>query len=188
MLLACGMLSQCSKLQNGRVSDRQTNIRTQVENLQVRMENYSVMRADGDLSREEYQHLRKDATSAMQKLKAELDELDAPVTPDYSNQLKKAQKAMEQMVDFSRPKVPESLIQKFVGTITPSEQYTYRWKLNFALAQEGDNRTNLMKTATFPVLTFTINFEDAQSFRQTNGVGFRFCRSQWHNLMVEVYL
>lgn len=38
VLLACGMLSQCSKLQDGRVSDRQTNIRTQVENLQARME------------------------------------------------------------------------------------------------------------------------------------------------------
>lgn len=188
VLLACGMLSQCSRLKNSRdLSQRQT-IEAQVTKLQTRMQSFSVMRADGDISKEEYQHLRKEATTEMEQLRKQLDSVEADTVCDYSHQYQQFKTAMEQMVDLSQAKISEGLIQEFVETITPSEQYTYRWKLNFGPAKDGDERCNLMKVSAYPVLKFTIDFEDAQKFRKSCDMDFRFRRNQWNDLHVEVYL
>lgn len=71
-------------------------------------------------------------------------------------------RALEEIVDISSPKIDDNLIDRFVEVVTPVENYSYRWKLNFGEKVERKDRTNLCEIATTPILKFTITFEDAR--------------------------
>jgi hypothetical protein len=53
ILLACDMLSKCGSFQPSGVQLKTVKLSQQIEKLQSRLKNYSAMRADGELSKEE---------------------------------------------------------------------------------------------------------------------------------------
>ena len=99
----------------------------------ARMDNLVAMRADGEISKEQFQSLRHKAEIEIAALNEELAELNA-VSDEAAQALDMdaIEAALNEVLDFSKPKISESVIDKFVSRITPIDNGHYRWDLNFA--------------------------------------------------------
>ena len=108
-------------------------------------------------------------------------------TKVYENTvLETLQAALSRMVDTSKANVFESLLEEFVETVVPVENYRYRWKLSFENQSSGFHSDLLFPCAP-PVISFTIDFETAREYRETCQMATQFRKCQWHDLEVEVY-
>ena len=172
ILRACKMIESC---QNGKAATRMSAapIQSQIEKIKKRKLNYAAMRADGELPREEYQALCKQADDEVARLEQELKALF-----DF----------LSQKVDVHGARLAPELIDQFVEVVTPFADYSYRWKLNTGCKKSKEERTNLMAVSEKPLLTFTIDFETAKRYREANKMPHQFRRAAWIDLTVEVYL
>ena len=102
-----------------------------MEQLQARLRNYTTMRADGELSKEEYLQVSRESNQKLNQLSEELASLKEPIQAASLN-LDHIQKALNRLVDISKPNISDALIDEFVETIVPVENYHYRWRLSFS--------------------------------------------------------
>lgn len=189
VLLACEMLSRCNTFQPSGPRNKATALSQQIEKLNSRLKNYSIMRADGELSKEEFVSLSSEANAEKNRLSDELSLLNNESAPNAlpGLDISKIRAALNRMVDLSKPTISEALIDEFVDTITPVENYKFRWKLSLNNAP-CPVKTDLIHVVSAPILRFTIDFETAKSYRESRNMDCRFRKSQWNDIEVEVYL
>ena len=124
----------------------------------------------------------------IRKLEEELSAAVMPQTDDSAVKAIRIQRALEEIVDISVPKITDNLIDRFVEVVTPVENYSYRWKLNFGEKVMRQDRANLCEIADAPILAFTLTFEDAKVYRKANEMPTQFRSAAWTDLNVEVYI
>ena len=108
-------------------------IQGKIARASAKLENLIAMRADGEISKEQFQVLRKKTEDELSALNTELDRLNTSFEDEAAAlDLTAIEKALNEIIDFSRPKIDESIIEKFVCRITPIDNGHYRWDLNFA--------------------------------------------------------
>ena len=188
ILRACKMIESC---QNGKATARMSAapIQSKIEKIKKRKLNYAAMRADGELPREEYQALCKQADDEVARLEQELKALSpAPEPQTVSSDMKAIYDFLSQKVDVHGACLAPELIEQFVEVVTPIADYSYRWKLNTGCKKSKEERTDLMAVSEKPILTFTIDFETAKRYREANKMPHQFRRAAWTDLTVEVYL
>ena len=188
ILRACKMIESC---QNGKAATRMSAapIQSKIEKIKKRKLNYAAMRADGELPREEYQALCKQADDEVARLEQELKALSpAPEPQTVSSDMKAIYDFLSQKVDVHGACLAPELIEQFVEVVTPIADYSYRWKLNTGCKKSKEERTDLMAVSEKPILTFTIDFETAKRYREANKMPHQFRRAAWTDLTVEVYL
>lgn len=188
ILRACKMIESC---QNGKAATRMSAapIQGQIEKIKKRKLNYAAMRADGELPREEYQALCKQADDEITRLEQELKALSPEPEPQtVSSDLKAIYDFLSQKVDVHSARLAPELIDQFVEVVTPIADYSYRWKLNTGCKKSKEERADLMAVSEKPILTFTIDFETAKRYREANKMPHQFRRAAWTDLTVEVYL
>ena len=188
ILRACKMIESC---QNGKAATRMSAapIQSKIEKIKKRKLNYAAMRADGELPREEYQALCKQADNEIARLEQELKALSpAPDPQTISSDMKEIYDFLSQKVDVHGACLAPELIDQFVEVVTPIADYSYRWKLNTGCKKSKEERTDLMAVSEKPILTFTIDFETAKRYREANKMPHQFRRAAWTDLAVEVYL
>ena len=85
----------------------------------ARMDNLVAMRADGEISKEQFQSLRHKAEIEIAALNEELAELNA-VSDEAAQALDMdaIEAALNEVLDFSKPKISESVIDKFVSRMS----------------------------------------------------------------------
>ena len=160
-----------------------------IEKIKKRKLNYAAMRADGELPREEYQALCKQADDEIARLEQELKALSpAPEPQTVSSDLKAIYDFLSQKVDVHGARLAPELIDQFVEVVTPFADYSYRWKLNTGCKKSKEERTDLMAVSEKPILTFTIDFETAKRYWEASKMPHQFRRAAWTDLTVEVYL
>ncbi|WP_373209363.1 recombinase family protein [Allofournierella massiliensis] len=188
VLKACQMVESCMMTVAMQSDAAITELHRKAAMLEQRILNLGQMRADGELTKEQFQKLYTQTTKELETLQGKID--DQANEPEHSSRfdLDKIKKGLSQMVDISTPKISEELIEEFVEVITPVENHHYRWKLNFDEPKTPQERCNLLNPDNSPVLSFTIDFETAREFRYANGLPSQFRRRDWNNLIVEVYL
>ena len=158
ILRACKMIESC---QNGKAATRMSAapIQSKIEKIKKRKLNYAAMRADGELPREEYQALCKQADDEIARLEQELKALSpAPEPQTVSSDMKAIYDFLSQKVDVHSARLAPELIDQFVEVVTPFADYSYRWKLNTGCKKSKEERTNLTAVSEKPILTFTIDF------------------------------
>ena len=186
ILRACKMIESC---QNGKAATRMSAapIQGQIEKIKKRKLNYAAMRADGELPREEYQALCKQADDEVVHLEQELKALSpAPDPQTVSSDMKAIYDFLSQKVDVHGARLAPELIEQFVEVVTPISDYTYRWKLSTGSKKEKHERADLMAVTGKPILT--IDFKTAKRYRKANKMPHQFRRAAWTDLTVEVYL
>lgn len=188
VLLVCEMLTQCAKI-GPTFIELNSGLEQQIKKLEERLTKYTEMRADGELDKEQYAQMSKDTKAKLKQLKAEQQ---AAMTPEETSEaaafdLNAVRQALQQMIDLAQPKIADGVVDEFVETITPVQDYSYRWKLCFGTLKP-EYHTNLMSMESKPILSFVIPFETAKEFREENKMDVRFRRSQWNDLHIEVYL
>ena len=188
ILRACKMIESC---QNGKAATRMSAapIQGQIEKIKKRKLNYAAMRADGELPREEYQALCKQADDEIAHLEQELKALSPASEPQtVSSDMKAIYDFLSQKVDVHGARLAPELIDQFVEVVTPIADYSYRWKLNTGCKKSKEESADLMAVSEKPLLTFTIDFETAKRYREANKMPHQFRRAAWTDLTVEVYL
>ena len=126
---------------------------------------------------------------------------------EYDQRLQVLKYGLEQNFNFSTHSIPEEVIDAFVKEIIVYPD-CFVWKLNIVdddlkLQVEGrknDPTVSLIESPTtgngstgcyqeppqVRVLSFTIGFDEAQTFYKSHGYGIK--PSKWHDLTVEVYI
>ena len=103
--------------------------------LNRKMDNYIDMRAEGDLTREQYRKRCAELEAQIQKLQQEIQELSVEVQPaeipDYKEKITVLQYALERYTNIDEGQdVPESVIEAFVVKIVVSKE-GFDWYLRF---------------------------------------------------------
>ena len=89
------------------------------------------MRAEGEITKEEYLHQKQKLETELLALIAEKDRLtkETAVEPELP-QWGKIQASLNQVLDLSQPKVDPDLVRKFVSKIVPDGKHNFHWYLN----------------------------------------------------------
>ena len=109
--------------------------RRELAHLTRKMDNYIDMRAEGDLTREQYRIRCAELEPQIQKLQQEIQELTVEnqsiEVPDYKEKITVLQYALERYTNIDEGQnVPESVIEAFVVKIVVSKD-GYDWYLRF---------------------------------------------------------
>ena len=168
VLRACQMVESCIAAANVSLDTGQADVQKKLEKLEQRILNLGQMRADGELTREQYQVLYQKATQEQESLKKQMENQLDTQEQESRYDLVQIRKGLSQMVDISAPRISDELIEEFVEVVTPVENHHYRWKMNFGRAKTAQERSNLMKPENPPVLSFQIDFENARQYRIAN--------------------
>ena len=88
------------------------------------------MRADGELSKEEYQAMRKPIDTEIQQLKEKLNQAPNDEQPKRGLELDGIISTLNTLIDFSGTKVSEEVINQFVYRVTPTSDTTFDWYVN----------------------------------------------------------
>ncbi|MCI6935643.1 MAG: recombinase family protein [Clostridiales bacterium] len=109
-----------------------SNIQAKLDKATVRLQNLIAMRADGEITKEEYQEMRGPIDEQIRTLQKSLE--DAPVAESAPKglQLDEIISALNSMIDFSNGTVSHDIINQFVYKVTPTSDSTYDWYLNLS--------------------------------------------------------
>ena len=188
VLKACQMIESCMLAATMQSDVGRAELQRKADKLEQRILNLGQMRADGELTKEQYQKLYAQATKELEALQGKMGGQPNESENEKGFDLDKIKKGLSQMVDISTPKISEELIEEFVEVVTPVENHHYRWKMSFGETKMAQERSNLLEPENPPVLAFTIDFETARQFRYANGLPTQFRKRDWNDLVVEVYL
>ena len=188
VLKACQMVESCMAAVAMQSDAGNAEIQRKANKLEQRILNLGQMRADGELTKEQFHKLYSQATKELEALQSKMGGQSNEPESASRFDLDKIKKGLSQMVDISTPRISEALIEEFVEVITPVKNHHYRWKLNFGESKTPQERSNLLEPENPPVLAFTIDFETARKFRYANGLPTQFRKRDWNDLTVEVYL
>ena len=166
---------------------KQNERRGKIHKLEQRILNLGEMRADGELTKEQYQELYSKATGELTSLK-NLSEATPKLDSEPKFDLSSIKKGLAQLVDVSAAKISDELIEEFVEAVMPIESYTFRWKMNLGNTSAVFEPASLLAPHISPVLTFTIDFENARQYRIANNLPLQFRKRDWHDLSVEVFV
>ena len=188
VLKACQMVESCMAAAAMQSDAGNAELQRKADKLEQRILNLGQMRADGELTKEQFHKLYSQATKELEALQSKMGGQSNEPESASRFDLDKIKKGLSQMVDISTPRISEELIEEFVEVITPVKNHHYRWKLNFGESKTPQERSNLLEPENPPVLAFTIDFETARKFRYANGLPTQFRKRDWNDLTVEVYL
>lgn len=188
VLKACKMVESCMLAAAMQSDVGKAELQSKADKLEQRILNLGQMRADGELTKEQYRKLYAQATKELEALQEKMGGQPNEQEKSSGFDLDKIKKGLSQMVDISTPKISEELIEEFVEVVTPIENHHYRWKMNFGENKAAQERSNLLEPENPPVLAFTIDFEAARKFRYANSMPTQFRKRDWNDLTVEVYL
>lgn len=187
VLKACRMIELCTA-QSERANQEHANANElKLEKLKQRKLRYSQMFADGDLNRDEYKELCRQTENEIQSLQSAPTKVMIPQASQVKN-MGEIKKALEKLIDIDGPKISDELVDEFIEVVTPVENNHYRWKMNFGKKKSHADRADLMGIQGQPIISFTIDFEEAKKYRQDNHLPTQFRQRDWTDLQVDVYL
>ena len=131
--LAYKLLRECYQADASRNKATIAAIQGKISRATGRMENLIAMRADGEISKEQFQTLRQKVETELAALNEELGRLNSAFDDETEAlDMTAIEAALDSMLDFSGPSIDSNVIEKFVCRITPVDNGHYRWDLNFA--------------------------------------------------------
>lgn len=131
VLIAIDLIKRYYK--DDRLNENQHNavsIKAKMEKAQTRLTNLIAMRADGELSKEEYLTMRMPIDAEIQQLQEELKQAPTDEQPKSGLELDEIINTLNTLIDFSGTKVSEEVINQFVYRVTPTSDTTFDWYVN----------------------------------------------------------
>lgn len=131
VLIAIDLIKRYYK--DERLSENQhdaVSLKAKIDKAQTRLTNLIAMRADGELSKEEYQTMRKPIDDEIQQLQEKLNQAPNDEQPKSGLELDGIISTLNTLIDFSGTKVSEEVINQFVYRVTPTSDTTFDWYVN----------------------------------------------------------
>lgn len=114
-----------------------------IEKLQKRLQNLIEMRADGEISKEEFAESKSTITEQISILNSELtiDEVESDEPESIEKKIEVIKQAMNEVIDFSQPKLPKYIIDKFISKVLVLDNNKFRWYIN--LGNDYDKNSDI---------------------------------------------
>lgn len=128
-------------------------IQAKLNKATTRLQNLIAMRADGEISKDEYQAMRSPVDAEIRALEKSLE--DAPQAEEQGTTLNLTEitATLHSLVDFSEATLNHDVIKKFVYMVTPTSDTSFHWYVNLSgntkaratYTVEGRKKKNVVK-------------------------------------------
>lgn len=104
-----------------------------IARLKNKIDNLISMRADGEITKEEFKSLKDTTEAELNKYMEEKSRMSELSNSESGTEfdIEKIRTVLEEALDFFKPKLDDGIIDKFVSQIIPVDNCRYRWDLNF---------------------------------------------------------
>lgn len=181
-------------------------LRLKKEKLVKRIDNLIEMRADGEISKEEYTKKKQDCEKQIKQIEGDLErhEKKSGIGENTEDVLVKIKNTMDQMIDFTSGIIDHDILDKLITRIVHIDNYEYDIYLDLGveldfnsgavIEEEKEIKTKrfssdsveIKKEKHIKLFDLKINFEEARAYRKIFGKYLR--ENQWNNLVAHVYL
>lgn len=136
----CQLIHECYQIEQPKKINLD-GIVAQIDRNKKKKQNLIEMRADGEITKEEFLTQRTKIEKALQSLENEYEDMlkseSTQTTPDIC--WDEIRKSLSKMIDFSGPQIDHNIIRKFVSKIVPDGKNHFRWYMNL----DGRETTSL---------------------------------------------
>lgn len=115
--------------ENGKQSDAVV-VQARLDKANTRLTNLIAMRADGEITKDEYQALRTPIDGEIQELQKALENTASESDNSRSFDLDGIVSTLNSLVDFSGSTISHDVINQFVYMVTPTSDTTFEWYVN----------------------------------------------------------
>ncbi|MGN0294713.1 MAG: recombinase family protein, partial [Lachnospiraceae bacterium] len=118
-----------------RISDSANStaaVENKIARLKNRITNLITMRADGEISKEEYQNLKTPLDNELKQLQETLNTTDVEETLDGAMNLDRIIETLNTLIDFTGNKISEDIINQFVYMVMPVSDTKFCWYVNLS--------------------------------------------------------
>ena len=218
VILAYQMIIDCYKDEPSTVQKQIKETNVKIQKIENKINGLIEMRAENEINKDEYLKMRTKLDSQLESLQIELNSLeeDNQTKEAMEKKLKVIKQVLSETIDFSQPKLPEYIIERFIQQVVPIDNNFYRWYINISgtnvsdeiviglngrkgkaliLNENGEidlpfyqysTGCTVRKIGEYLTYDFIIPFKDARAYRKRNN---RYLRcNQWNDIKVEVYL
>ena len=129
VILAYQMIIDCYKEEPSTAINKIKEIQLKIQKLKNKISNLIEMRADGEISKNEYVSMKAKLDSEIECLKVELDSLEEnnDTKDNVEQKLETIKQVLSETIDFSKTKLPEYIIERFVRQVTPIDNNLFKW-------------------------------------------------------------
>ena len=118
-----------------------------------RLQNLIAMRADGEITKDEYQAMRSPVDAEIRALEKALEEAPQAEEQGTALNLTEITATLHSLVDFSEATLNHDVIKKFVYMVTPTSDTSFHWYVNLSgntkaratYTVEGRKKKNVIK-------------------------------------------
>lgn len=128
-------------------------IQAKLNKATTRLQNLIAMRADGEITKDEYQAMRSPVDAEMRALEKSLEEAPQAEEQGTALNLTEITATLHSLVDFSDATLNHDVIKKFVYMVTPTSDTSFHWYVNLSgntkaratYTVEGRKKKNVIK-------------------------------------------
>lgn len=138
---ACSILQKRYQADSGKGAELFT-IQKKIAKTEEKISNLIDLRTEGDISIEEYQirrnKLNKELSCYERQLQEQKKEEKTP--PKTGLNWDKINETLKNVIDFSKPKIDNDIVEKFIATIIPMGSNHFVWLVNLSNLKTEDLR------------------------------------------------
>ena len=128
-------------------------IQAKLNKATTRLQNLIAMRADGEITKDEYQAMRSPVDAEIRALEKALEEAPQAEEQGTALNLTEITATLHSLVDFSEATLNHDVIKKFVYMVTPTSDTSFHWYVNLSgntkaratYTVEGRKKKNVIK-------------------------------------------
>lgn len=105
-----------------------------IQRIKQKLENLIEMRTEGDITKEDFRKRKGQLEQEIECYENELEEMKEKeyVVLDDGLDWNKIHEALEELIDFSKSKIDDAVVDKFVAKVVPQDKYRYKWYINLS--------------------------------------------------------
>lgn len=179
-------------------------IQDNIEKLEKRKRGLFDMRADGEITKEEYAAKREEYDMEIQKLNISIAEAESSqvASADYHKKISSIKEALEKILDLSKPKLNRDIVDGFVWKLVHISDNEFDMYLSMGNDDFGDvgAEEKIIKYKVFEssnprreeqvrctkLKSIWLTYDDAVRYRTMSGK--RVLKHKWEDLEVNIYI
>lgn len=179
-------------------------IQDNIDKLEKRKRGLFDMRADGEITKEEYAAKREEYDMEIQKLNISIAEAESSqvASADYHKKINSIKEALEKILDLSKPKLNRDIVDGFVWKLVHISDNEFDMYLSMGNDNFGDvgAEEKIIKYKVFEnsnprreervkctkLKSIRLTYDDAVSYRTMSGK--RVLKHKWEDLEVNIYI
>ena len=204
MSQALKMIEECYREETTMSQMEINGIKDKIEKLENRKRGLLDMRADGEITKEEYAAKRNEYDIQINQLNISIAEAETNqiVSSDFNKKISGIKQALEKILDLSQPKLNRDIVDGFVWKLIHISDNEFDIYLSMGNENFGDvgSEEKVIKYKVFEssnprreervkctkLKSIRLTYDDAVSYRAMSGK--RVLKNKWGDLVVNIYI